>query len=173
MMNRNQQSYDAFTKVLHWGMAVGLFFMMFSVALRFFAKDTPIYDLVWPFHYKIGFMILFFGAIRLLWLIKNLITSSNPSSNIVAKIAHYGMYVLMIVIPSLALLRNYGAGRGFEILGITIFNGDENREIETLVELGNSFHGLLGLILFAMIIGHIVAVFYHHRRGDKILDKMK
>lgn len=172
-MNRNQQSYDAFTKVLHWGMAVGLFFMMFSVALRFFAKDTPIYDLVWPFHYKIGFMILFFGAIRLLWLIKNLITNSNPSSNIVAKIAHYGMYVLMIVIPLLALLRNYGAGRGFEIFGISIFEAGENRNIESLVELGNSFHGLLGLVLFAIIVIHIVAVIYHHRKGDKILDKIK
>lgn len=172
-MNKNQQSYDTFTKILHWGIAVGLFFMMFSVALRFFAKDTPIYDLVWPFHYKIGFMILFFGAIRLLWLIKNLIINSNPSTNILAKTIHYGMYVLMLVIPSLALLRNYGAGRGFEIFGISIFEADENRNIESLVELGNSFHGLLGLILFAMIIGHIVAVFYHHGKGDKILDKMK
>jgi cytochrome b561 len=171
-MNRNQQSYDAFTKVLHWGMAVGLFFMMFSVALHFFAKDTPIFDLVWPFHYKIGFMILFFGAIRLLWLIKNLITSSNPSSNIVAKMAHYGMYVLMIVIPSLALLRDYGAGRGFEILGITIFKGDENREIESLVELGNNFHAILGFLLFAMIFGHIFATIWHYRKGENVLRKI-
>ena len=172
-MNKNQQHYDVFTKILHWGMAVGLFFMMFSVALRFFAKDTLLYDYVWPFHYKIGFMILFFGAIRLLWLIKNLISNSNPTTNIVAKTVHYAIYVLMLVIPSLALLRNYGAGRGFEIFGIIIFEADENRNIESLVELGNSFHGLLGLTLFAMIIGHIVAVFYHHGKGDKILDKMK
>jgi len=172
-MSKDIKSYDLFTKILHWGMALGLFFMMFSVAIRLTMKDTPLYDAIWPFHYQVGFLVLFFGSIRFLWLLKRLATHSDPDTQFLAKIGHYAMYILMIAIPSLALLRNYGAGRGFEILGITIFKGDENREIETLVELGNSFHGLLGLILFAMIIGHIVAVIYHHRKGDKILDKMK
>lgn len=171
-MSKDIKSYDLFTKILHWGMALGLFFMMFTVAIRLTMKDTLLYDAIWPFHYQVGFLVLFFGSIRFLWLLKRLATHSDPDTQFLAKIGHYAMYILMIAIPSLALLRNYGAGRGFEIFSIQIFEANENREIESLVELGNNFHGILGLLLFAMIFGHIFATIRHHKKGDKILKKI-
>lgn len=171
-MNKEKTSYDAFTKILHWGMALGFLFMMFTVAVRMTMKDTSLYDAIWPFHYQMGFMILFLGSIRLLWLLKRLATHSDPYTQFLAKIGHYAMYILMITIPSLALLRNYGAGRGFEIFSIQIFEANENREIEFLVNLGNNFHSILGFSLFVMIFGHVFATIRHHKKGDKVLNKI-
>jgi cytochrome b561 len=153
-------------------MALGILFMMFSVFIRLTMKDTPLYEVVWPFHYQVGFLILVFGAIRLLWLVKRLITRSDPHTDALARVGHYAtMYALMITIPSLILLRSYGEGRGFKMFGIQFFEANEDVKVDFLVYIGE-FHGILGFTLFAMIVGHILATIRHHRKGNKVLKKI-
>src|SRR5690606_14502485 len=78
-----------------------------------------------------------------------------------ALLGHLAIYGLMFAVPAVALLRTYGSGRGFSFLGIQIFEqtGVQNA---ALTAPGSALHGLLGWVLLAVIVGHVVMAFIHH-----------
>ncbi|MDX5503091.1 MAG: cytochrome b/b6 domain-containing protein, partial [Halomonas sp.] len=71
----------------------------------------------------------------------------------------------------LALLRQYGSGRTFEPFGIPLMPGFEG-EIEWMVAPGSLFHGVLGWVLLALIVGHVAMVMWHRRQGQDVLGRM-
>lgn len=73
----------------------------------------------------------------------------------------------MIAVPLVALVRQYGSGRAFSPFGIPLMPGFEGGKIEWMTDLGSNFHSLLGWLLLALAVGHIVAAFWHHFTGDK------
>ncbi len=72
----------------------------------------------------------------------------------------------MVVIPLLALLRQYGSGRAFSPFGLPLVPGFEGEGIEWLMLPANLFHGWFGWLLLAMIVGHILMAFFHRRRAQ-------
>ena len=109
------QRYDGVARALHWAMAVGLFCMMITALVRFFADDTPLADAVWPWHRPVGFSLFLLLWVRMGWAWKQRNAHAPLSS--AAKWGHRFLYLLMLAVPSIALLRQYGSGRAFEIFG--------------------------------------------------------
>ena len=77
-----------------------------------------------------------------------------------AAAGHGALYLLMVVVPLLALVRAYGSGRAF-----TWFNtlplwgaGPKN---EALMVPANAAHGLLAWTLLALVAGHVAMVLLH------------
>ena len=66
----------------------------------------------------------------------------------------------MLVVPTLALLRQYGSGRAFAPFGIPLWPASGER-IEALVAPANAAHGLLAWTLLALIAGHVAMVLLH------------
>jgi len=64
-------------------------------------------------------------------------------------------------VPVLALLRQYGSGRGFTFLGLPLMEKTGER-VDWMLAAGNMGHGLLGWVLLAVIVGHIVMACVHH-----------
>lgn len=168
--------YDAFTRYLHWGMAVLFAWQLTSVTLRVTAEDSAIEGFFWSTHTTVGFLLFVLAFMRGAWGLATL--GGRPphrgtlNGRLVAA-GHLALYVLMIAVPSLALLRAYGRGKGFSALGVQIMPAT-GETLPGLVALGNGFHGLLGWTLFTLIAGHIVMVAVHrYYWQDDRLSRMR
>lgn len=166
------EKYGPVSRALHWLMALGFTWMFFTAALRFFADETPITDALWPTHYFMGFTVLCLGVIRVVWAAVNM-SRRPPSLSLMSRLGHGVLYLLMIVIPTLALLRNYGSDRPFSYLGIQLME-PTGEKISWMVDLAGLLHGELGWTLLALIIGHIGMVYIHRKASGSadVLPRM-
>lgn len=159
----NHQRYGAVSRLLHWGMALLLLWQFSTALARVLLEDTAIESFMWNSHKATGVLLLTLIVLRIIWALLNL--SRRPSSiSLMAKLGHLTLYGLMLAIPTLALLRQYGSGRTFEVFGLPLFAGFEGR-MESLMAPANLLHGSLGWVLLALTIGHIVMSFWHRRKG--------
>lgn len=158
----NNQRYGTVSRILHWGMALLLFWQFLSAASHFFYEDTAIEAFFWPTHKPMGLLLFILVIIRIVWALIN-VPQRPPSISWIARIGHITLYVLMLAIPTLGLLRQYGSGRSFEVFGITIFSGFESEKIQWTLDLGGLLHGELGWLLLALTIGHIIMNYWHKK----------
>lgn len=168
--------YGIVSRAFHWIMAAFILWQFVSVLLRLVAEDTAVEGFFWGTHYSVGFTIWVLAILRGIWGLSNL--SNRPSHEgpaLLAKgatLGHFLLYALMIVVPTLAILRAAGNGRGFSVYGLQLVapGGEPN---PALTAPGNAAHGLLGFVLFVLIAGHIVFALWHaFSRRDGTLDRM-
>lgn len=168
--------YGVVSRAFHWIMAVFIVWQFVSVLLRLTAADTAIEGFFWSTHFSVGFTIFVLAMLRGAWGLSNL--SNRPAhegSELLRKgatLGHALLYVLMIVVPFLAILRAANNGRGFSVYGIQLVapGGEPN---PALMAPGNAAHGFLGFVLFVLIAGHILFALYHaFGRRDGTLDRM-
>ena len=89
-----------------------------------------------------------------------------------AKAGHLALYVLMLAVPVIGMIRQYGGGRGpLKVFGVQVMQGSPEK-IEWMSNLGNMAHGKLGWLLFALVAGHIVMVVVHRIQGHDVLYRM-
>jgi len=168
-MNRSKPIWDTpngyglVSRYLHWLMAILFVWQFTSTILRFFVKDVPIYNFIWPTHSQVGFALLLLVLVRGVWGLLNLSKRPHKAgvSGKLAGLGHLIIYGLMFAVPALALLRTYGNGRGFSFLGMEIF-AKTGVQDAALTTPGNAAHGLLGWVLLAVIVGHVVMALVHH-----------
>src|SRR5690606_37488012 len=164
------QRYDGVARFLHWAMALGLLWMLFTALVRFFAGDTPFADAVWPWHRPIGFSLFLLWWLRAAWAFKQRGRKYEP--NFAVRWGHRLLYLLMVAVPSIALIRQYGSGRAFEYFGLTVMQAKDT-QITWMTDLGGLLHGELGWLLFALMIGHIAMALWHSRDPQtNVLPKM-
>lgn len=168
-MNRTNRFWDSpngyglISRYLHWLMAVLFVWQFASAILRFFVKDVPIYNFIWPTHSQVGFSLLLLVLVRGVWGLLNISKRPHKTgvSGKLAGLGHLVIYVLMFAVPALALLRTYGNGRGFSFLGFKVFEQTGVQD-PALTAPGNAAHGLLGWVLLAVIVGHVLMALVHH-----------
>lgn len=169
-MKGNKIQYGTVSRFIHWSMAVGFVWMMLTVILKVAADKTDIQQFFWSTHKAVGLLLLFTFFIRIMWTFKT-IHERPDSVSIWSKLGHIVLYIMMFLVPAIGLLRQYGSGKEFSINGITIIEGDAQRKIQWMIDLGSQFHGLLGWTFFAFICLHVVMVIVHYKRGEKAIVK--
>ena len=164
----NRDRYGRVSRVLHWGMALLLLWQFCSAGTHFFLKDTVIEKFLWTTHKPLGLLLFALILIRVAWALANV--SQRPAAiSLAAKLGHVALYGILIIVPTLALLRQYGSGKAFEPFGIPLFPGFEGDKIAWMMAPGNLLHGWLGLTLLALVAGHIFMV-VRHRRSAADMD---
>lgn len=163
--------YGRVSRLLHWGMAA-LFGVQFITAIAHFAfPDTALEAAVWGTHKPLGALLMLLIVLRLVWAVVDR-TRRPASVNLAASLGHLALYALMVAVPLVALLRQYGSGRAFAPFGIPLMPGFEG-EIEWMTAVGGIFHGLLGWVLLALIVGHVGMALLHRRMaGEDVLVRM-
>lgn len=170
------QKYDLVARALHWIMAILFVWQFTSAGLHRFAEDTPIEGFFWKWHHSVGFTLWVLVFLRGAWALVNLKSRPDHSGlwlgGRAVTIGHLLMYALMIAVPTLAILRSAGNGRGLVVYGVTLIEKGRPK-IPALVELGSALHGLLGWTLLALIVGHVAIALYHGVvRRDGVLRRM-
>lgn len=158
--------YGSITRALHWLMAVVLAWQFTSALTHLLAEDSALDEFLWSTHKSSGFLLMILIVLRVLWALANTGRRPPPVS-LPARLGHVCLYLLMIAVPLVALIRQYGSGRAFSPFGIPLMPGFDGGKIEWMTKLGGNFHSLLGWLLLALIAGHIIAAFWHYLGGDK------
>jgi cytochrome b561 len=164
--------YGLVTRLLHWSMAILLGWQFVTVIAHTAMEDSGLDKLLWSTHKPTGLLLMILVLIRLVWAVAS--HSRRPAAiSLMAKLGHASLYVLMFVIPFVALLRQYGSGREFVAFGTTFMPGFSDGKIRWMIEPANLLHGNLGWLLLVLVIGHVVMAFVHRRlSGEDVLTRM-
>lgn len=166
MKTDNESYYGTISRFFHWSMALLFLFMLFTVTAPKFNEE---YVSLLDYHKSIGFTIIVLCIIRLFWALKNF--HKRPKSHYIAHIGHGLLYALMLWIPIVAILRQYGgARRALDIFGVQVIPTATER-IDWMVKIAD-LHGEAGWILFVVAAGHIGAAIFHQIKGEKIINRM-
>lgn len=173
MIRDNQVTYGRVSRFLHWGMALLLAWQFLSAGAHLLLDDTAVEAFFWPTHKPLGFALFVLMILRAAWALLHL-RVRPPSVNRLASAGHVALYLLVLVVPALALLRQYGSGRAFEPFGIPLMPGFEGERIDWMTAPGNLLHSWLGWLLLVLIVGHVFMAFWHRRRPDQpdVLERM-
>lgn len=147
----NANSYGAMTRLIHW-LSFLLFIAVFAIAIL--KNSNEEYKYLMGYHKQIGLVLLGLAALRLLWTAVNF--HRRPANNLLAKLGHLAILLLVLLVPLTAYLRQLG----------------RENDHKFLVELGNQWHGTLAWLLLLLIVGHVLMAFYHQLRGTKLLQRM-
>ncbi|ALM52238.1 cytochrome b [Halomonas huangheensis] len=167
------QRYGTLTRALHWGVAALVVWQLTTATVTSLAEDSWLDELLWATHKPTGFSILVLMVLRLGWALVN--HARRPASvSALARLGHIVLYALLLVIPSIALLRQYGSGRSFEPFGLPLMSGFESGKIEWLMAPANLLHGWLGWTLFVLALVHVLMAFHRRfsRKAEDVLPRM-
>ena len=160
----NSQRYGRVSRVLHWGMAILLIWQLCIMLYKVSFGLSPADSALVRTHTPVGFLLFLLIVLRLIWTFIN--RGKRPpyeasTLGTLARVGHGLLYVLMLVIPTLGLLRAYGSGRGFAPWGIQVFE-QTGEKVEWMMAPAHAVHGLFGWILLALIVGHVLMALVHH-----------
>lgn len=172
MTSDSATRYGTVSRTLHWGMALGLGWMFASAITHSLAEKSALDAFLWPTHKHVGSLLMLLVLLRGAWALMNA-GRRPPSVGTLAHLGHLGLYGLMVAIPFIGLLRQYGSARAFSPLGLPVFPGrDADTAVKWMTDLGGALHGELGWALLALTVGHVFMAFWHRRRGPDVLPRM-
>lgn len=169
--------YGLISRLLHWLTAV-IVLLQFSVVLawRGYGETalTLMLSSIGP-HGSLGIILLVVTLLRAGWAWANRRHRPPLGTGLAGTLArgvHLMFYALLIALPTLAILRQYGRGGTLDVYGLSLFSAAE-REIPWMITPANLLHSPLAWLLLALIIGHVIMAFVH-RFGlkDKVLSRM-
>lgn len=168
MHNDNPHRYGTISRFLHWLMAAVFAFMLFTATV--FKFNENLMPTLMPWHKGFGFLLIILVIIRIIWAIIN--SKHRPHGNIVVKLGHIVLYILMFATPFIGLIRQYGHAHGpLKIFGVPVFPAAAEK-IDSMIQIGSIAHGKLGWLLFICAAGHIIMTIYHQIKGEKIINRM-
>ncbi|PKA43835.1 cytochrome b [Rhizobium sullae] len=158
----DRNGYGLVTRVFHWTMAALFAWQFVGATLHALADDTAVADFFWGFHRDVGFVLFVTVIARGAWGLINM-RRRPPQQGVLrtfARLGHLGLYALMILVPSVALIRQFGSGRPFAPFGIALIEGGGER-VEWMTALGSLVHANAGWALLALVFGHAAMVVIH------------
>ncbi|MCJ2015137.1 cytochrome b [Methylobacterium sp. J-076] len=168
------QRYGRISRGFHWLMAA-LFAWQFTGALLYVGiGDTALTRFVGGSHFTLGFTLFVLVLLRGIWGLANL-SRRPPHPGRLGRAAvagHALIYGLMVAVPGLALIRQYGSGKPFTPYGLPLMPGHDEK-VAWMVTLGDLFHHWLAFTLLAVVLGHATMAFLHRRmRDEDVLARM-
>ena len=172
----NGRSYTGTAKTLHW-LILALLIAQFILAwiMPEIRRNTPVTTLI-SLHFTFGVIILAAVVVRLGWRVTHHEPPPEdglPSWQIAsARAMHWGLYLLLLVIPILGWINASWRGMPIVMFGL---------ELPKLVATrapgwswSGDVHSLLANYALLALVGlHVAAAFYHHFvRGDGVLRRM-
>ncbi len=168
--------YGNISIAFHWLMLVLLIAVFASIELRvIFEKGTEARDDIKALHFMLGLLVFILVWIRLALRFKQVAPKITPSlsdkQELLAKIMHGALYVLMIALPIIGWLTVSAAGKellffGIEVPSLITKNKDLAHQLEDI-------HKTIGEIGYYLIGLHaIAALFHHYIQKDDTLTRM-
>ena len=176
MIRNTADAWGAGAKSFHWLMAalIVLQIPLGIMAASWRVSPTKLDLFVW--HKSFGVLILTLAALRLLWRLANA-TPALPGGmpaweHTAARISHFLLYTLMIVLPLTGWVINSAKNIPFRIFWLAPLPAIVAPD-QALGETFARIHGALALLLVAVLVVHVGAALRHHFvKRDKVLVRM-
>jgi cytochrome b561 len=169
---KSPREYGALAVTLHWVLffAVIALFVIINYAQEL-DKADPLRRALYDWHKAIGTVVLGLAVLRILWIKIHGAPDLVPSpriTEVLARISHGLLYLLLLAVPATGLGMTLFSGRGVDLLGIPALPANK--------ALGGALHALhepLFLAAVAVVFVHIVGALWHHYvRRDSTLGRM-
>lgn len=157
------ERYGRISRWLHWGMALLFAWQFTGMGLRLALGRQPLVSFFVGSHASVGLLLMLLVLLRGAWGLANAGRRPPHGSGWLGRAAaagHAALYLLMVVVPVLALVRAYGSGRAFSWFNLLPLWGAGPKN-EALVAPANAAHGLLAWTLLALVAGHVAMVLLH------------
>lgn len=163
------------SRAFHWSMAA-LFALQFASAAAHWAlpRDDVLRETLWSTHVDLGLTLFLLVLLRGAWGLWNLRQRPRLSGlgGRAATAGHTALYALMLIVPALKIVAAAGGTRGLTYLGLALFPAREMAIAWT--QAAAQWHGVLGWMLAALVLGHIAMAVGWHRliKRDDVLRRM-
>ncbi len=126
-------------------------------------------------HKAVGLTLMVLIAIRVIWALSQWRNRPRYPATWLGRAAaagHIVLYLAMLYIPTVALMREYGRTGALVIRGVEVFS-ERAESIPWLIAPASASHGLMGWLLFTLILGHILMALVHqYHWRDQTLTRM-
>lgn len=157
--------YHPLAKTLHWFMAIGLFITLGVGIWMSDLPDSPFQMRWFAYHKWMGISLLILlvlrGIVRLWKRPPALPEGVSGLTRLAAKVAHGGLYLLMLIVPLVGWALSSANGIAVVFLG-WVRLPDFVSKNQALAEKLEDLHGLLAFTLLGFIAVHVLAALYHH-----------
>lgn len=164
MLRNSLTRYGAIAQIFHWVIVV-LIITQFVLAFIFENMPRGMEKIaIIGQHKSFGMTILILASLRLFWKLFNpqpeLPLHMKPYQRHLAKITHWGLYVVLFALPLSGWIMSSVAKIPVSYFGLFKFPNliSPNKD---WVELTKDVHGALVYLLLVLLILHIVGVVYH------------
>jgi cytochrome b561 len=172
----SSERYTAVAQALHWLIAA-LIVTQFVLAIS--ADDLPLgaHKLaLLARHKSFGMTVLMLAALRLLWRLKNsppdLPSGMTGLERMLARGTHIAFYVLLFAMPMTGWLMSSAKNYSVSWFGLFTWPNLIGKN-EAAFDALRSTHHILGYILFAIAVLHVLAALKHHFwNKDDVLLRM-
>jgi cytochrome b561 len=171
MKNTSSPRYDMLSQVFHWvtAVAVGIAFVLgpggFGRLMRNGVDPATHLDIV--VHETLGLLVFALTALRLLWLAVRPTppqTLENGPMKTMAKLAHVGLWLMLLAVPVTAMLTLASESSPLTLLGgfrADHLNAYLPASLAHLADWGD-VHSFLGDAIVWLAGLHAAAALYHH-----------
>lgn len=156
--------YTKTAVVLHWLIAIGIF-AMFALGwyMTGIPKETPDRAFYFNLHKSVGVTLLALILFRIYWRVTHtpptLASTLKAWEKKLAHAGHHSLYLLMILVPVSGLIMSAYSKFGVKWFGLPLIPGLNDKVIrDNFTEV----HEIVGWILLAVVVLHIVAGLKHH-----------
>lgn len=158
------------TRLLHWIVAL---FMISLLAVGIYMAETSAYNL-YPIHKSMGVIALIFVLWRVVWRIKNgwpkPVSVYKKHEQLLSKLIHWVLIIGTLLMPISGIIMSGMGGHGVSVFGLELIAAnhalDNPKQVVPinagLANAAHSMHGILGNVLIAAIVLHVVGAWKHH-----------
>ena len=163
--------YGAVAIAIHWTSAIAIV-ATFSLGLMAAGTTDPATEVTLVRgHIVLGSLVLILTLLRIGWWIWGdrrpaPVAGQPPMQELAAKIVHYGIYAVILLMASSGITTIILSGAGPALLAGTALP-DFSEVVPRLA------HGIMSKLLLVLLAGHIAAALYHQFvRHDRLLGRM-
>ena len=154
---------------LHWLVAllvIGMLIVGFSM-VRFYEDDLARKFELYQLHKSFGFTVFCLAALRLGWRALNptpaLPDTLKPYERVLARVTHWGLYVLLAALPISGWLMSSASPLGITTRVFDLFAlPNAVSPDQALFDLLHEVHEILAFVLAGLLVLHVAAAFKHH-----------
>jgi cytochrome b561 len=178
-MSKAPARFDSVSVILHWSIGVAIILITAIELLRgeMFPKGSYFREVLKALHNPAGTVVFGLILLRLLWRSTHpaptMPASMRAWESFAARLVHYALYVLMIMIPLTGIAYVLARGRSIDFGLFEIsYPLDHIFSRATARTLKNA-HEFLGQAVLLLAFSHAAAALWHHYvRKDNVLLRM-
>lgn len=166
--------YGAVARTLHWW-TVLLIVLQFVIGWTMpdVHKDTqPVGLIAW--HLGIGATLIAVVVFRVVWRLTHRPAPDAlpPLLDILSRITHFLLYIGLMLVPLLGWINASSRGWTVRLAGVVPYPSLSGTGSPFGHKMGD-VHGILAWVLFALIVAHVAAAFFHRFvLNDHVLQRM-
>ncbi|AVT81356.1 cytochrome b [Rhodopseudomonas palustris] len=170
--DKRPAQYGALAVLIHW--------LIFFAVIALFAsmqyahgleKTDPLRGTLYGWHKAIGTLVLGLGVVRILWIKIHGAPDLVPSpriTEVIARISHGLLYLLLLAVPITGLGMTLFSGRGVDLLGIPPLAKND-----AIAGALHAAHEPLFLLTAIVVLIHVIGALWHqYFRHDATLGRM-